>query len=256
MVSSARAYGPWDLRQEKFRRNVTSEDELRKAIRSLASTHAAARMTTGGLIVICAPIVLTAPVTIPETTPGLTITSAAKFPIRSRGVISTAFQVQAELVTIRDLFVYLTTNPATGFAQDYFTTFVTALAPVTSGRSSTRLSVLDNDVFCDRIYVDSAAGLASDTHVRGNRQSEANAAHSAAIVIDSPDCRVVDNNCAAGGTDTITVAANGSRCSLRGNHIGGGTITTNASAGLNTIVGNVNCGVITAAGSDAVGNNS
>lgn len=254
MVGQTRAYPPIDQRLERFRRTVTNEDELRRAIRTLAGVNAAVsvnRLTPGGLIVIACPIAVSSPIVIPDTCPGLTITAAARVPITPRGVLATLFDVRAELVTLRDLFVYATTGP-TGLYTSYCTAFVTASAALAAGRSVTRLSVLDCDAFVDQIYVDASGGKATEAMIARNRQVEANAAHVTSLIIDSLDCHVVDNNLPDGAptAGAIAVTANGGRCSIRGNNVNGGAITTSASLGNNRLGGNVNVGTKAYAATD------
>jgi hypothetical protein len=249
---SPRAYGPWDARQERYCRTVYSEDELRTVLRALAgSSGVGTRLQPGGMVIFGCPITFRSPVIVSEQLPGITITAAAKFPIRAASLgVSSLFEVRAEFVTVRDLFVYGDTN-------GYFTTLATTGSSFSSGRSANAFAMLDCDFFGDRLFVDASAGKCDNARIIGNRQAaEANGAHGVPVVVDSDRCHVVDNDLRSGGGDGITVGANGGECVLRGNNLNGATITTTGSSGKTAITGNTNCGVITTVAGDVSSGNT
>lgn len=87
------------------------------------------------------------------------------------------------------------------------------------------------------------------------------ACSSGATIIRVSQSLCLINNCilsgsGIGGSGIVLDSNPDSVCALTANFLNGRTITSNASAGFNTIVGNVNCGVITAAGTDQVGLNT
>jgi hypothetical protein len=253
MVAAAdRAYPPWAQRQQRFERFVTSEDELRAAIRSLASpnTSGTARLSGGGRIVICAPFSVSAPIVIPFQAPAITICSAAPVPIRSVGVLATLFDVRAFLFTVEDLLVLADS------AGNGFTAFVTLSGDSTAGASSAGCVIRGNKVQVDRILVDASTGDSDDGQLLDNWQlDELNGAHAASVYIDSNRWLVRGNTIKDGGGDSITVDVNGAACRLLGNDLGFGDITTTLSGGGGIIDGNCRKGVITAPG-DTIGDNS
>lgn len=225
---------------------VPSYAELLNAITNIASRGAGnALAALGGSICIIAPFNdWAAPVIIPEECPGLTIRAISLFPLRAAtAAVSSMFDVRAEFVTIKDIFSY-------GDADGYFTTFATTGSSFTSGRSANNLRLFNNVCFADRVFVDASSGKCDDAQIVGNWQNEANASHSAAIVVDSPGALVSGNSLEDGGGDSITVGANASRCAVVGNDCGGGDITSNASGGFNTISANRGVGAVVAAGTD------
>lgn len=248
-----RAYDAIGLRVQRYNRIATSEDELRAEIKSLAGVNSSgSRLTPGGRIMICAPFTVSSPIIIPPEAPGITICAASMVPIRSRGNLSTLFDVRAEFFAVEGLFVDADS------AGNGFTTFVTLTGNAASGRSGTFCTVRGNRVMVDRILVDASAGDCSDGQLVDNIQvNELNGSHSASVFIDSNRWLVRGNTIKDGGGDSITIDANASECRVIGNDLGFGDYTSTASSGGNTFSGNVRTGVVTAhATDDTLGGNT
>jgi hypothetical protein len=233
---STRAYGARDVRQEGATRAVTSEPEMRRAIAEIG------RKRKPATIVVSQAFTTRAKFIVPTTCPGITITAAGKFPISARGVIDTLFDIRADNVTVRGVE---SRSPST---SNMFTTFTTS----TAGESP---SVIDNIPGADRIFVDASGGLAVNALVRGNRQTEVNASHSAPIEIKSLRARIEGNTLTDGGGDAVTIAAGGGDATVIGNDLGGADVTTTASSGGNTVGVNTSPGTLTLHSTDIeVGN--
>lgn len=218
---------------------VRSAQELRAAVASIAARGSTTDLARGaGVVRICSPISMDASLVIPAACTGLTICASGRVPVSASGVVATLFEIRAANVTIRDV---LCSSPST---SNMFTAFVTmgtaALAP---GADSPTL--IDNVVGADRLYVEPASVSTSAPLLRGNRQTEVNASHSASVEIHSHEGRVSDNVLADGGGDTVTIGASGGDTTVVGNDFGGGDITTTASDGGNTVGINTNSGTLT-----------
>lgn len=232
---------------QQAERPVASEAELRRAIGELAARFNINQTAGfGGGILLTGPFTIRSTIIIPERCPGLTIRAAGRFPIRAGSTaLAAMFDVRAEMVTIRDLLVY-------GDTAGYFTTFVTIGSTFSAGRSANNCRLLHNDLFVDRIFVDSG-GEADESLIEGNRQVEANASHSATISTTSPRVRIVNNPLLSdGGGDTVTLGALAANCVVAGNDLNGGDVTSSASDGGNRIYGNTNPGTITPHATDGV----
>lgn len=230
---------------------VSTEDQFLAAISNISARGATnALAALGGSICFVAPVRPSKTWIIPEGCPGLTIRAISRFPIQPLdAALAAVFDVRAEFVTIRDLFIY-------GDSTGYATRFVQTGATFSSGRTANNLRVISNDVFCDQVFVDLSAGNCDDATIEGNWQSEANASHSAAVIVDSPGARVGGNVLEDGGGDSITVSANGDHCRIVDNDTGGGDITTSASGGANAISDNImRSGLVVPHATDGVGVN-
>jgi hypothetical protein len=240
LLNTQRALGPQDLLRSRVL-PVRSEDDFRNGIRELSRNTSTVGGVpfSGGALVFCEPIRVTRPLLISNRCTGITIFADARYPIYPVGIIDTLFDVQAQLVTIRDLFC------ASRSATDMFTTFVT----IGSGGAD-MCRVLDNYVVADRIYVESASNDPNDCIVRGNTQSHINNTHSAPIVVHGGRARIHGNRIQDGGGDGVTVGAGGDFCSVLGNDLNGSDITTDLSDGFNTLAPNTNVGTVTKPASD------
>jgi hypothetical protein len=214
---------------------VTSFDEVMAAISVIQKLGATGDYAAAAACILqVAPFRVERSIVIPVECVGLTFKACSRLPITAGGVVDTLFDVRAKLVTIRDLFC------ASESTTDMFTTFVTC-----GSGGADLLRVLDNYVVADRVYVESASNDPNDVIIRGNQQSEVNNAHAAPIVIHGGRARVVENTLADGGGDGITVGAGGDFVAIIGNDLRGADITTTASDGENTIVGNNNVTTLT-----------
>ncbi len=215
-------------------RPVASEDAFRRTMTLLAAGRARAGMIDSGVIVFSRPFRISRPLVIPAGCDGITIEAVGLFPMTPTGVVSSMFEVNASRVTIQGIYA------ASTDAAHMFTSFVTvpaAAADVTGTR------VLDNDVLCDRVYVEESGSDASSPLIRGNDHTEVNASHDAAVVVRGVGARIEANLLKDGGGDSITIV--GSLCSINGNDCGGGDITTSAGGGGNRLSANTNVGTKT-----------
>lgn len=216
---------------------VTSEQQLRNAIGTLAARGAGSDLASlGGGIVIVSPLTISSPIIIPEECAGITIRSIAKVPVTAATpALSALFDVRAEFVSIKDMFVY-------GTPEGYFDTFVLVTGSPIVGRSAKWLSVTDNIAFVNRLYVDDTADEAPAATIHNNKQVAADIGHpSASIVIGSIAVSIVDNSIeggSAGDVDQILFNVNGGYSTIRGNYLDERNINTSLGLGHNAIVGN------------------
>lgn len=248
MADVDRFYGPWDARVQRYWRFVTTEKELRGAIKSLAEQAVDGnRVTPGGRVMICAPLTVGRPVVIPKQAAGITICSSSYVPIRARGNISTFLDVRAPLFTVEGLFLDADAG------GNGFTTFVTLSGDSASGFDSGEATIRANRVRVDRVLVDASTGDSSDGQLLDNIQlDELNGAHAVSVFIDSNRWTVSKNTIKDGGAGvgSLVVGANGRDVGIENNDFGFGDVTTNASGGGNTIFANRRTGVITAHATD------
>lgn len=232
-----RAYGAIDTRQSRFTRYVTSEDEFRRVMSVIASRGGTAEAPGSGFgatVVLAKPFVVSAPLVIPVECIGVTVTASAKFPIVASGVVPALFDVRAALVTIRGVLAYAKTS------ADMFSTFVR----VPSGAVDVNyLRVLDNDAFCDRLFVD-VAGEASAPSIVGNTHRGMSATFAAPIAVLTNDALIEGNTLADGGGDAITIGSGSTygRARIVGNDCSGADITTSGGAGSNILAANTRVG--------------
>lgn len=215
---------------------VTSEQELLNAITACATRGATATLASfGSSILIAAPITVSARIVIPPECAGLTIRANSRFPISAATpAINGLFEVAAEYVTIRDLFVF-------GDADGYFTTFVRTPSSFEPGRSSKGLSVIHNLVMTDVLYSDGSVGNAQEALVADNEQPSVPNAILAGrrLSFNSIRCRAHHNVLRDNGGTVIATSSQASDCVFMGNHTGGGDIDVTVGAGGNTVIGNV-----------------
>lgn len=229
---------------------VKSEDELRVAIGNVAAAQAGVTTTnlgaiTGAEIVLTSSFTVSAPITIPSTCQGLTIRGAGRVPILASGVVSSLFVVEASALTLRGFFIK---------SPDASNVFTYALVQPASASSATGSCVVDDVLVFGGGVLSCVGSVASNWLLRGVTFANTIAAAAFAIDGDLQNGRI--EGCKFTGANGIQIGAGGGRCAIVGNVLSGAAITTNASSGLNTIVGNANCGVITAAGSDAAAGNT
>lgn len=217
---------------------VRTDAELRSAIGAIAQGFDSTRVApaVGSAIIIAAPFRVIAPIVIPGECPCLSIRATARFPIIADGVISTMFDVRAELFDVSGLYVFAsdTTN--------YFTTFVTMTGSSTSGRSANFARIHGCHVTCDRILVDASSSDADDGALIDVHQQGVNGSHSVSVYIDSPRWRVIGCDIDDGGGDSIELEANAESCRIVGNDLGGGDYRSTGSNGFNTFSANVRVG--------------
>lgn len=144
-----RAYGPWDLRQERTRFSVFSEDDFRRAINAISirgASGASIGAEFGCEIVLCGPIYPTAGFTIPATCNGLSIRATGRIPIVPSGVLPFLFEIHARGVTLRDLLVEQrdTSSYAVAFAT-------------TAGEDAKNLLVDACILNCDQLLADTSS---------------------------------------------------------------------------------------------------
>ena len=126
-----------------------------------------------------------------------------------------------------------------------------------SGVTYSGVSIINCDLFCNRVFVDDPANVNTDVIIQGNFFRVAGPITQSVIQLHGVG--VVNGNRfsqTASGVGNIVVGAGGRRVAITGNYVNNGGIVTNASAGNNTIVGNTVAGTITPAGSDQVGLNT
>lgn len=248
MAELDRFYGPWDARTQRYWRFVTTEKELRGAVKSLAAQAVDGnRVTPGGRIMICAPLTLSRPLVIPKQAAGITICASSYVPVRARGLVATFLDVRAPLFTVEGLFL---DADASG---NGFTTFVTLSGVAASGLTSGDATIRGNKLNVDRILVDASVGGSTDGQLIDNEQlGELHGAHAVSVFIDSNRWTVSKNTIKDGGAGagSLVVGANGRDVGIENNDFGLGDVTTNASAGGNTIFANRRTGVITAHATD------
>ncbi len=206
-----------DTRQLAYTRPVYDEASMRAAIAEAARADPTTLRGGGLTALIVSPFTTTKTFIIPRTATGFNIISNSRVPIKARGILASLFDVRADFVTIRGLFVFA--NSLT----NYFTSFV-----ITTGSPNNTI-VDDNVVTADRIFVTDGGDSAS---IRDNYQTRVNATHAAPIVAHNSTL-VEGNTLHDGGGDSITVT--GSHCRLLANDTGGGDITTTAGTGSNIL---------------------
>lgn len=231
-----------------------SELELRQALGEIASRTKLGSgfeypTSFGGSVVIAAPLVFSNPVTIPFECLGVTIRASARFPILPNGILPYLFKVEAQMVTIKDLFVSFRLSPVS-----YFEVFCKTAQHTNGGGKYILLS--NNIVYVDRVYVDETEGQADHATLNDNKQlSHANATHDPSIDIDSSLCEVKGGLYQDGGGDTVRIGPNGGQCSIS-TVLSFGGVTTTASAGENVVDGCRRTGTLTLHSTDASGLNT
>ena len=241
---------------------VYSEEGLLRALAEVSNRFrfdaAGTPSALGGSIVIAAPFTVKATVVIPPRCTGLTIRGlpgATLLPnAADQGVL---FNLQAQLVTIRDLFAFYKAEGGTPTA--WFNVFVEASlgAPVDGviiGPSMCRIR--DCVVLADKLYVDTTTDDAAETIVADNWCNEANATHEAAIHFNSGRMIARGNVVQDGGSNSVTVGSDGESCKIVENELGYGGVDTASSLGSNVVWGNTRTGALTLHGTDASGGNT
>ena len=235
---------PQPVTAQQLERYVHNEAELRSAIGEMAAHFSvdsnAVRTEFGGTIIVAASFTVKAPVsvvtrcTIDGSRGGVIYAGAAS--------LSSLFVIEAELVTIRDLFVRALNGK-----------FFTSLAEAKGANSWLRIQNCYTET--DRLFVDGAAGGdAAESWFVDNVVISQSATFSAPIELQSPRCVVRGNRLADGGGDAITLQGGASDTEVTGNYCSFADITSNGSR--NVIMGNRRTGTITRHVTDAVDNNT
>jgi len=245
VINPDRAYGPRDLRQERHRRLVHSESELRSALHQLAGnapvgSGALSHPLSGCEITIAALFNASAPFEIPPNCAGLAITSLGFLPIKPTVRIAQLFLVNAHHVRISG--VALQRKSATVYAD----AFVEIGSEANAG-----LGLVVERCFAtsDRFYVDAAG--ADNVKLTHNEQAAATGGPGLSVVqIGGDKARVIGNIFTDGGGDTVNIGAGGISCAIIGNYFDSGDYTSTASGGGNTLIGNNSVGAVTAHATD------
>ena len=195
-------------------------------------------------IVVAAPLTIKSPIIIPAQCIGLEICSTGHCPVYPSGVVSDLFKVGAALVSIHDLLIISLST------TQVFSNFVKVNASLAD-----YLRVLNNHVVADQVFTSDATNDSAGAIVQGNYQQVINNTHSASIVMNGSNCKIMGNVLHDGGGDGITMAT-GRDCVIMGNDLGGSDITSSGSTGYNTIGLNTQVGTITRHARDAVGLNT
>lgn len=250
MITAGRNSGPAPSDRDPWETTAGDEDELRRKLAQFASysVDSGNRLSGGGRIVLTRQIVFSRPVII--TAPQITIVQAAPFPLSATTLLDCLFDVRAYNVTLEGIYFYAPT------AARLCTALVRATYDGIDFLTPAQFTMTRCSAYCDQLFVDDSAGAAPYARVLDCHQVELNATHAAPIYLDSYGARARGNSLVDGGGDSITVGANGEACEIAGNDCGGGDITTSASLGFNTIVGNIKTGAIAVAAGDAAGLNS
>jgi hypothetical protein len=236
---------PWQqsLQGKLYERVVFSDAELRIAIGDIISKFDANAPlgSLGSKIVFGSSFAIEGPIRIPEQCAGITFTAVSRFPVYAKGIFENLFEVQAELVTIENMFVYTTPD-------NYFNNFVAVLDSVTAGRSADDLVVKDNTISAQTLFKDFSTTNASRSVIVNNIQLNVSAGDS--IDLNSRNCKIMGNNLGS----TINLRGDATECVIIGNDVRNGAIFTDTSGGFNVVVGNMRATVVPH-GSDQVGLN-
>ncbi len=241
---------------------VYSEEGLLRALAEVSHRFrfdaAGTALSLGGSIVVAAPFTVKATVVIPPRCAGLTIRGlpgAALLPdAADQGVL---FSLQAQLVTIRDLFAFYKAEG--GVPTAWFNVFVEASlgAPVGGVTMSPSVCrVRDCVAYADKLYVDTTTGDAAETIVADNWCNEANGTHEAAIHLNSRSMIARGNVVQDGGSNSVTVGSDGEFCKIVENELGYGGVDTASSLGSNVVWSNTRIGALALHATDASGGNT
>lgn len=244
MMTAGRNSGPAPSDRNPWEATATDEDDLRRKLSLFASynTTSGNRLSGSGRIILTRPMTFTRPVIVKS--PQVTIVQAAQFPLTATTLLDCLFDVRAYNVTLDGIYFYAAS------AATLCTALVRATYDGTDFLTPTQLTMTRCSAYCDQIFVDDSGGNASYARILDCHQAELNATHGAPIYLNSYGQRARGNSIIDGGGDSITVGATGEACEVAFNDCGGGDITTSASLGFNTIVGNTKTGARTIAGTD------
>jgi hypothetical protein len=227
-------------------KEVRTEDELRQALQPLDGSSVAALVAnTGRRIIITAPITLKSKIVIDASLPGTVIESNGYLPIICGNDQIDAFVVRAPLCTLSGLLFTSATLSGAATLGEFLTC-------VRVEGTADFCRILDCNTFdCDSLLV--VEDGASEGMLRGCAVGVTSSANADCVTIDAAGWRVEHNILDGAGTGVaIRVTANGERTAIVGNDMASDGITTDASVGINFIVGNTRAGALTTHATDIV----
>jgi hypothetical protein len=229
---------------------VRTEDELVAALTPRdVTSDAQLAASYGRRIVITAPIQLHAPIIIDGSLPGVTIESNGQVQITPLVDGIDCFVIRGSYPTLRGLRIV--SDVAGGI---YFNR---AIVFDTANFDAGEFGHYENNLVVAHAFIVDEVGGRGRGFIRDNGFVGILPAGAHAIDLDGTQWSISGNNIfTTGGGDAIHMGANGGTSSINGNTLNSGTINTSLSTGLNSILGNTECGTITFAATDAVGLNT